>query len=199
MKATALRSIPLGLLCALACGCLSKSESQPRRFFLPTAVEIPFDGQPTGQILNLSMSPSQPALEKRSMTWRLSDVEYFFDDTHHWTATPAAFVSTALDQALLSGAYQKSTGRSDLNLVVRVLRFEGVLQEPAHASVAIQALCYRGGAGTPIQREFEARAVLSGRKPEELARATGKALAQLGADVRSWLMELTTGTTSTPD
>ena len=188
-------SCALAALLALpAGGCLSKSVSEPIRYFRPLAPE-----EATRPVETAAARDPAPLRLRRveaashlgaRVARRTSDVEVGFDDLVRWTDPPATFLERALAHELFeTRGLARSEAGSAPRLDVNLLAFEEVRAPERAATVAAHVSLL--GDAAMLERTYTAQAPVRSGDPADLARAIGAALAEvvraIGRDVEAAL------------
>lgn len=171
---TATLLVLLGLTAGLQ-GCLSSNPPLPLRYFEPAVEAIEPVERPE---LVVDRIVAAPYLDQR-MVWRLSDVELAYDERNRWVASPSDLVGAAAQRAI----HGSETGASRLR--IEVTAFEGI-EETGEAYVELLCTSSSARDRTAQHRRFSARAPLDGDRPDDLARAMGKALSSTMRDAARW-------------
>lgn len=162
-------------------GCLSQTPPPAVRWFLP-AVDVEAESPQSNRVPLQLMRVTASSHLRDAMVWRSSDVEIYFDELNKWGTTPAELVQDALEDVFFSGAFSPTTSASGARVEVDVRAFEGADTE-ARVELAVSL---RMGSGSWVQRAFAASEPMDGRGAEALARALGRALERVAANVDAW-------------
>jgi len=128
------------------------------------------------------------AFFRERIVWRASEVEYGFYEERRWNDLPAHYVERALLTKLRETPGLRLTDDPRAAaLYVDVVAFEEVL-DPVHAADVRLAVSLRGGRrGDLLERTFSARVGIADGDPASLARAMGRALDDVVAQVAEGL------------
>ena len=185
MKVRALRGVlGVGFLLAIGSGC-GNAVKFPRYFEPPArkfVVKTPNSDSPKvrlGQVL------AAPHLGTR-MAWRISKVEFAYDQLNHWASPPAVMTQVALERELfIERGFRQSGGADAAILSVDVTAFEGI-QDTRQAYVALLVAVRDRSGGIHTQR-FAATYPAESDDPAALAEAAGEALDRAIGRLASWL------------
>lgn len=187
----------LSLVLALAAlpGCLSRTVSDPIRYFRPG---IPREAPSAPPARPAAAEPEQRpaplqlrlrrvgavAYLRERIARRASDVEVSFSDLQRWTEPPVGYVERALVRELFEArAITRTESGGAPHLDVELRSFEEAL-EPSRAAVVVIWVSLADGREAPLlERPVSSRAPVEGRDPADLARAMGVALEQAVRDV----------------
>jgi len=182
------------LLAALALlgSCVFRS-GDPPRFYEPDSAALhgavgdrPAAAATAGVPVRLRRVRSAAFFRER-IVWRASEVEYGFYEERRWNDLPAHYVERALVTKLRE---TPGLGLTDdpraAALYVDVVAFHEVLG-PVHVADVALAVSLRGGHRGHLERTFSARVGIADGDPASLARAMGRALDDVVAQVAEGL------------
>jgi uncharacterized lipoprotein YmbA len=161
-------------LCTAATACLSPlSPNAPPlvRYFRP-ALPAP-DGAAHGERGPLALQRVRAAPHLREpMVWRVSEVEYAFDEQNQWVEPPEVLVSEGLETVLYGEAGFRPDDGSGPTLEVHVEAFE----RSVDGAVVELALVLASGSEPPVRHRVQATHPIADDGPVALATAMGAAL-----------------------
>ena len=173
-------------LAAALCGCISRDEPTPVRFFEPelpplTAPEVP-GTRP------LRFGPVSASAHLRSqMVWRISGTEVATDDVHLWVEEPAKILDRRLRDLLYGGeGYRESLRSADPELRVHLAAFEGDVDGNARVEVVLELST---GSGVGHRTRLVEVETLRSVDAEGLALAMGSALGRVADGCVVWVEE----------
>ena len=177
----------LAVFAVLQSGCLGRDAAAPR-FYHPDATTLgaPIDPPPgPATRTSVRLRPVHEAgFLRERMVWRVSEVEYGRYEQRRWNELPAQYVTRAMTNALQASPTLLLSG--DLvaaSLALDLLAFDEVVGTPHVARVTVRASLRAPSSGTLLDREFVVEEPITGDGGSAVARAMGKALDGVVAQV----------------
>ena len=160
--------------CALLSGCFGGSSPAPRSF-RPEVVQVESSAEP-GAELRYRPTVASKHLRER-MVWRLSPVEYWFDELAVWSEPPASYADRALAQRLFEGAGMRRGAAATLPTLESELREFCFDRASGKALVSLHLLLSQPE-GVQLERTVRGSAPVGSEEPDAIARGLGLALSQ---------------------
>jgi ABC-type uncharacterized transport system auxiliary subunit len=173
-----------GLLLA---GCFTRDTVSPR-FFYPEAATLgapadPPPGATAGAPIRLRPVHEAGFLRER-IVWRVSEVEYGRYEQWRWNELPAQYVEHAVAHTLQAkGGLALTDDVAAPALGLDVLAFDEVLAPTHVARIVLRASLREPKRGTLLDRQFLVEAPVTESTPTAVARAMGRALDEIAAQV----------------
>lgn len=175
---------PAHLLLALAgatCqfACIARTPPAEIRWFRPELPAVPSAPRPDAPLaLALERVTAAPHLGER-MVWRISEIEYAFDDLHRWIEPPDTLVRNALERVLYGECGFSRAGPRGAGLEVHL----GAFEASAHEAVVEMTVTLIQGTDEPRRtRILRATTPLESPTASSFAAAVGTALRQTVVD-----------------
>ena len=183
------RNVLLLPLLLMLSSCLSPTATPTTRYFAPPESAPTAATQPAERPLRLGAFSQSGGVEPRMM-FRLSEVEFAFDDINRWLEQPRKFLERALrDELFGSGAFQLAPATAKAaQLTVHIEHlFMDQVDASQPASTVTLRVTLQLPAGDELRASFTGRARAAGGIAGHV-QAMAAAIASATGKVRAWLL-----------